>query len=360
MKTTRRGAAVMVFWIMMWSASVLFSLEFLYQPALLISGAIAFSAFLTWRNGQSLFLMLFIQQRSIRRMESIHVEYILSNKSFIPIFSAHVEILLMKELGLDTSEEGFYAFNPYEIKSIKRRVPCHKRGFYTVGALKVIMMDPLGLFVSERHIERRTEVTVLPGFLESGPISHHLQMIQASELERIRPYVPSDALKRIHWKATGRYQELMVKEFKETGLQMMRIILAGGSDAVGSLSESQREILVDLATSVLINQLEEGLKVEMVYVGYSSWKHTYFIQVDKALALEHGTAFEFGGGTSISQLEGMDVGSTDSSITIVVGVRPDFQMASAYESLLWGGPSVHLFLDDVEKIHVMDRNEFSS
>jgi uncharacterized protein (DUF58 family) len=99
-----------------------------------------------------------------------------------------------------------------------------RRGRHEIGPLRVAVHDPFGL-VHRRHTFGAVEqLTVLPRRLELPPITPR----GASDDGATRPapqnagvgdddiiaraYLPGDALKRIHWKATAHRAELMVRQ----------------------------------------------------------------------------------------------------------------------------------------------------
>ncbi|MET0821768.1 MAG: DUF58 domain-containing protein, partial [Aeromicrobium sp.] len=99
-----------------------------------------------------------------------------------------------------------------------------RRGRHDVGPLHVDVHDPFGL-VSRRHSFGGAEsFMVLPGRVDLPPITPRgasddgatrpaPQNVGVGDDDIIaRAYLPGDALKRIHWKATAHRAELMVRQ----------------------------------------------------------------------------------------------------------------------------------------------------
>lgn len=99
-----------------------------------------------------------------------------------------------------------------------------RRGRHAIGPVQVDVQDPFGL-VYRRHSFGATEVlTVLPRVVELPPIRprgssedgatrpapHNVGVGDDDVIART--YLPGDALKRIHWKATAHRAELMVRQ----------------------------------------------------------------------------------------------------------------------------------------------------
>jgi uncharacterized protein (DUF58 family) len=113
----------------------------------------------------------------------------------------------------DASQASF----TYELQGLHR-------GRHAVGPLRVDVHDPFGL-VRRRHTFGDAEtLTVLPRRLDLPPIVPRgaaddgatrpaAQNVGVGDDDIIaRAYLPGDALKRIHWKATARRAELMVRQ----------------------------------------------------------------------------------------------------------------------------------------------------
>lgn len=99
-----------------------------------------------------------------------------------------------------------------------------RRGRHDIGPVQVDVQDPFGL-VYRRHTFGATEVlTVLPrvadlppirprGSSEDGATRPAPQNVGVGDDDVIaRTYLPGDALKRVHWKATAHRAELMVRQ----------------------------------------------------------------------------------------------------------------------------------------------------
>ena len=98
------------------------------------------------------------------------------------------------------------------------------RGAHPIGPVGIRVMDPFGLVERHREVGEAHELTVLPrrydlppirpsGSDEDGATRPAPQQVGLGEDDIIaRSYLPGDALKRLHWKATARRGELMVRQ----------------------------------------------------------------------------------------------------------------------------------------------------
>lgn len=101
---------------------------------------------------------------------------------------------------------------------------CRRRGIFTLGPVHVRMGDPFGFFTIELVVGEETGFVVYPiiaalppldpprgaapGRVRAAMRSHEATPNVAS----VRPYVPGDTLRRIHWRTTARRESLYVKD----------------------------------------------------------------------------------------------------------------------------------------------------
>ncbi len=113
---------------------------------------------------------------------------------------------------------------PDSVVSTSYTVSSSTRGAHAIGPVGIRVMDPFGLVERHRDVGDAHELTVLPrrydlpairpsGSDEDGATRPAPQQVGLGEDDIIaRSYLPGDALKRLHWKATARRGELMVRQ----------------------------------------------------------------------------------------------------------------------------------------------------
>jgi len=129
--------------------------------------------------------------------------------------------------------------NVGSFRPISQAIPFHinYRGEYEMGIKSVQIMDLTGLFKLTRHLNMRTDMVALPRIVDMSkfPIASNL-LTQAqsrydirdedySTISDIRPYLPTDSIKRVHWKLTAKRNEWLVKNFQSNALHQVTIIL---------------------------------------------------------------------------------------------------------------------------------------
>jgi uncharacterized protein (DUF58 family) len=151
------------------------------------------------------------------------------------------------------------------------RLPTHKRGKIAVGPLQLTRSDVLGLASRTVNAAPMTSVLVLPRWERvavpgSGPdrglLGQHLRMRalgrQGDEFRSLREYVPGDDLRRIHWRASARGEDLKVRETEVQGTRTLAVVL---DLLASSHSPESFERAISAAASIVLSALESGRDV---------------------------------------------------------------------------------------------------
>jgi uncharacterized protein (DUF58 family) len=152
---------------------------------------------------------------------------------------------------------------PRELKAWQYSTLTRRRGVYELGPVSVTAADPLGLFRFERRFGRQDTVLVypnapalpnfyippanLPGEGRFRRRTHNVTPTVAG----VRPYEPGDSYNRIHWPATARTGELMVKQFELDPSSDIWIVLDLERRVhVGEGDDSSEEMAISICASI--------------------------------------------------------------------------------------------------------------
>ena len=94
--------------------------------------------------------------------------------------------------------------------------------------------------------------------------SPHRKGQDYSEIFQVREYVPGDNIKHIHWKLSGRSDDLMVKDASFPLDRSMMVIMDKGMSE-GSCTPEQSEALASLTVSVCRSLSDEGMDYQLVW-----------------------------------------------------------------------------------------------
>lgn len=166
------------------------------------------------------------------------------------------------------------------------RVTCHKRGFYSVGPLRLRSAYPLGIAWSERTSDQQLpgllvypaifRISSLPLLATGSLISSGMESLARAggydDFFGTREYRQGDSLRHIHWPSTARHDRLIVKEFEVRASTELTLLLDlhHGADA-GEERESILEYGVRIAASIASYALERGHTVQLA--GFADDSH---------------------------------------------------------------------------------------
>ncbi|GAA4406513.1 DUF58 domain-containing protein [Fodinibacter luteus] len=169
------------------------------------------------------------------------------------------------------------SLRPGESQEVQYSVRSHTRGVHRIGPLSVRVRDPFGLTLRSAAVSGDAELVVLPrvlplptgrslgsGIGSEGSVPH-MVALHGEDDQTVREYRDGDDLRRIHWPATARTGELMVRQEDRPSKRRAVVIL--DSRAVGhggSGRSSSLEWCVTTAASVTAHVVDAGYAVHLL------------------------------------------------------------------------------------------------
>ncbi|MFJ2777832.1 MULTISPECIES: DUF58 domain-containing protein [unclassified Kitasatospora] len=162
-------------------------------------------------------------------------------------------------------------------REVSYRVRSDLRGRYPLGPLQLRLSDPFGMCELNRSFTASDTLTVVP---QAQPLPHvrlsgewagqgesHTRTLALAGDDDVilREYRPGDDLRRVHWKSTARYGELMVR--REEQPQKARASVLLDTREVGHRGNgpaSSFEWAVGCAASVAVHLLERGYQTRLL------------------------------------------------------------------------------------------------
>lgn len=151
-------------------------------------------------------------------------------------------------------------------------LPTKRRGVFDVGPLETNRRDVLGLIRGRRELGGKAVLVVQPrplplvGLLKGRSIGLDMAASQGdiqadASFHALREYEPGDDLRRIHWPATARSGDLIVREHLKTAQPHLTLMLDNRSSVYGSRasegSDAFEEAVVTAASLVWLYCREE-------------------------------------------------------------------------------------------------------
>jgi uncharacterized protein (DUF58 family) len=162
------------------------------------------------------------------------------------------------------------------------------RGVYEIGPLDVSYSDPFGMAVGHLAVGARQSLYVIPPVVPLGQsvslavsgegsarLIQHLATGNDDDL-MTREYRTGDALRRVHWRASARHGELMVRQEEQRSYPEARLILDTRTDGYGGVISSFEfhdtgftwfEWAITMIASVGVHLHRSGFLVQVLETG---------------------------------------------------------------------------------------------
>lgn len=161
------------------------------------------------------------------REEPVDMTFLLESTCFWPLPRVELLLELNNLLTGEQMQSRCTAALPSKGKNTVRwQIKSSYCGVIQIQVKKIRVYDWMGIFCRTKENEVREQISILPDLfspyveisealaenMESVRYSEHKKGTDASEIFGIREYTPGDSLKHIHWKLSGKMDELYVKE----------------------------------------------------------------------------------------------------------------------------------------------------
>lgn len=217
-------------------------------------------------------------------------------------------------------------------REVSYRVRSDLRGRYPLGPLQLRLTDPFGMVELTRSFSTYDTLTVVPRTEALPPVrlggessgygdGSRRSLALAGDDDVIpRTYRRGDDLRRVHWRSTARYGELMVRREEQPRRSKATVLLDTRHDAYeGAGPGSAFEWAVSGAASTLLHLLEHGFSVRLL--------------TDTGDSVPGGA----GGGFSSGPQESAEAAGLMMDTLAVVGHSDGPDLVGAYEALRGAG-----------------------
>ena len=152
------------------------------------------------------------------------------------------------------------------------------RGVYQLGLKNLEITDFLGLFKIRRKVSANFKVIAYPRAidLEHMQLVVHMLSKASSNLAiaqedytdytDVRPYAPSDPIKKVHWKLTAKRGEWVVKNYQSSALNGMAILLDSVKrDLPYKNTVKLEDAMMEHAVSVIRHCLRHKMPIDLIF-----------------------------------------------------------------------------------------------
>jgi uncharacterized protein (DUF58 family) len=164
-----------------------------------------------------------------------------------------------------------FSLGMYERVSHRYTLLCHRRGWHRLGPVKMTANDPFGMASRNMELEKQEGVLVYPRVVPItelvvparqplGDMKPSTPLVEdPMRMSGVRPYIPGDSPKRIHWRATARTGEMQTRVYEPSATPVAAVFL--DTITFSHLWEGQNSNLLELSVTVaasMAQQLLEG------------------------------------------------------------------------------------------------------
>jgi len=162
------------------------------------------------------------------------------------------------------------------------------RGVYNIGPLDVSYTDPFGLAVGRLTVGSSQSLYVIPAVMSLGESvslavsgegsARQIQKLATGNDDDLmtREYRTGDALRRVHWRASARHGELMVRQEEQRSYPEARLVLDTRADGYGGVISSFEfsntgytwfEWAITMVASIGVHLHRSGFLVQVLETG---------------------------------------------------------------------------------------------
>ena len=176
-------------------------------------------------------------------------------------------------VGRGVAEFQLPAMKPKDEHEELFAVPTNRRAVIVAGPAESVRGDQLGmlrralkwaepkdLFVHPRTVRLAPSAAGLVRDLE-GQVSKKITNNDIA-FHALRPYVPGDDRRYVHWRTSARIGQLMVRQFEETRRSQVTMILASRSDLYAS--DEEFELAISVTASIAAQVIRDGVQMNIV------------------------------------------------------------------------------------------------
>ena len=201
--------------------------------------------------------------------EPVSGELVIANPGRLRTLGITVEV----PVGSGLAEIAVPAIAPHSDDRQDFIVPARRRGVITVGPVRTVRADPLGLVRREHIWTAASELFVHPRTIGIPSMStgfvrdlegHPTRDLTTSDISfhALREYSPGDERRYIHWKSSAKTGTYMVRQFEQT--KRSHLVIALSLASVDYASDEEFELAVSVAGSLGARAIRDTRDVTVI------------------------------------------------------------------------------------------------
>jgi len=240
--------------------------EFVFLGMLLAAALVVSGAFLFGRASYGVLIELtprrvVVGDRAMGRM-------VVTNTGSRALAPSRMEL----PVGRGVAEFSLPPMQPKQEHEELFSVPTHRRAVISAGPAESVKGDAIGLLRRAQRWSQPVELFVHPRTVRLAPSAAGLvRDLEGQTSKRItnndiafhalRPYVPGDDRRYVHWRTSARIGQLMVRQFEETRRSQITIVHVAREQAYAS--EDEFELAISVTASIASQVIRDGTQISI-------------------------------------------------------------------------------------------------
>jgi len=213
------------FWLLLLLIAILLRVDFFFTITYLFAAVFVLSHLWTRQTLRHLRVARRFTPRAFLG-EALTVEIEVENTGWLPVLWLELHESFDVTLRAPAFHHEVLSLGPHERQRRRYRLNCNRRGYYTIGPLRLTTGDLLALTPARELTVAEEPIIVYPRVLSLAqlglPTRSPLVALPAqarifedpARIMGMRDYAPGDSLRRIHWTASARAGQLLVKQYQ--------------------------------------------------------------------------------------------------------------------------------------------------
>ncbi len=221
---------------------------------------------------RSLEARIIVPEASLYSDDKIDLNYKISNTGFFSIPYLEIEDEISKKLTKKDPKKTIISLEKAESYRENKTIYLNRRGYYELVSIKVRVRDVFGLYSFNKTLSSSSSLLVYPRPIEinnfkiiSSQVSGELLVDESTSkdktsIESFRNYVSGDSIKSIHWKLSGKFDQLIIKEYENSGDTNTLLLVDNSKENFSNdLDRRTEDKSVDIALSIIDYCLRENI-----------------------------------------------------------------------------------------------------
>lgn len=201
--------------------------------------------------------------------EEVSVRLAVQNGSRLPVTWLEAREDVIPALRADEPPFAVFGLQGRGRWELTYTLRCHRRGAHPVGPLRLALGDPIGMVQRSLVVDEPRPLLVYPRVLPLARLglpttaalstlrAHHSLYEDTAHIVGVRDYHPGDSLRRMHWLASARTGQLLVKQYQPAKARQTLIALNLDShDYDAHWRQQAAETAIEVAASVAAHSIQ--------------------------------------------------------------------------------------------------------